>query len=246
MTKPEILEKIKEVATLLGQKSPSLKDMEKYAGLSSSSWKGKYWIRWSEALTEAGYQANQFSLPALGKEKYIVELLLLVRELQRVPQWLELRMRKQTDKDFPSTTAIKENFGGKTWEAIKTELLEYCEGNSAFSDLVHLFPEPTETEARLQNEEFQGIQVSGFVYLLQHGDRREYKIGKTGHVLRRHGEIAIELPEQVRSIHTIETDDPSGIEKYWHNRFKEKRKNGEWFELTNEDVKAFRRWKKIF
>jgi len=246
MTKQEIIEKIKEVATLLGQKSPSLKDMEKYAGLSSSSWKGKFWIRWSEALAEAGYQANHFSLPALGKEKYIVELLLLIRELQRVPQWLELRMRKRADKAFPSTTAIKENFDGKTWDEIKAELLEYCERNSSFFDLVPLFPEPAETDTVIQNDELQGVPVSGFVYLLQHGDRKEYKIGKTGHVLRRHGEIAIELPEQVRSIHTIETDDPSGIEKYWHNRFKEKRKNGEWFELSNEDVRAFRRWRKIF
>ena len=79
----------------------------------------------------------------------------------------------------------------------------------------------------------------GSVYMLKLG--KHYKIGKTFSVPRRHQEIAIELPEKPDIIHVITTDDPSGIETYWHKRFALKRTNGEWFALTPEDIRAFKR-----
>src|SRR5205823_2957181 len=79
----------------------------------------------------------------------------------------------------------------------------------------------------------------GFVYLIRSGGY--HKIGRSNSVGRRQYELAIQLPDKAHLVHEIRTDDPVGIEAYWHNRFAQKRKNGEWFELAARDIAAFRR-----
>lgn len=72
-----------------------------------------------------------------------------------------------------------------------------------------------------------------------------YKIGRTVSVGSRERQLAIKIPIPPTTVHKIETDDPSGVEAYWHRRFENKRGEGEWFALSSEDVRAFKRWKKI-
>ncbi len=72
---------------------------------------------------------------------------------------------------------------------------------------------------------------------------RYYKVGATNSFGRREREIALQLPERAATVHVIKTDDPMGRERYWHRRFADRRKNGEWFELGQADVKAFKRRK---
>ena len=56
--------------------------------------------------------------------------------------------------------------------------------------------------------------VAGFVYLMKSG--HHYKIGRTNSVGRRESELGIKIPVPPRTIHSIETDDPCGVESYWH------------------------------
>lgn len=88
-------------------------------------------------------------------------------------------------------------------------------------------------------------KTEGFVYLLVTELRsgKRYKVGRTEAVPRRHRQIALEIPETPDTVHVIATDDPVGIEAYWHHRFEAKRTNGEWFALSPADVRAFKRRK---
>lgn len=76
------------------------------------------------------------------------------------------------------------------------------------------------------------------VYLIK--SAQHYKIGKANNFEQRLRQVNLELPEKAVEVHRIYTDDPLGIEGYWHKRFKAKRLNGEWFELTEEDVEVFK------
>ena len=85
--------------------------------------------------------------------------------------------------------------------------------------------------------------AAGYVYLIKY--EKNFKIGRTNSLAKRSRQVQFELPSETILVHAILTDDPVGIEAYWHKRFSEKRGNGEWFVLTNSDIAAFKKWKKI-
>jgi len=167
---------------------------------------------------------------------------MLTRELGHFPLTPELRIKARSDANFPSHS-VWTRLGKKKERRLK--LLEFCKHNSCHEDVIPLLDQSLNETNDDENTEYEN-QSKGYVYLVRHGNRNEYKIGCTNNPIRREGEISIELPDKMLPVHWIETDDPYGIEKYWHSRFAKKRKNGEWFNLSGEDVRAFKRWKRIY
>lgn len=235
MDKDLILKEIKRTAAANGGRPLGMQKFEKETGIRKSDWYGKVYRNWGEALREAGFAPNEFQA-AYDEEDLLVRFIELIRSLGRFPVEADLRIKARTEKGFPSHSAIA-NLGSKAERARK--VVAYCKKNEGFEDVLPLCPDLTPKELPSKIRDSQ--QDFGSVYLLKSG--RHFKIGKTNSVGRRGRELAIQLPDKASCVHEIRTDDPSGIEGYWHRRFAEKRKNGEWFELTSEDVAAFKRRK---
>lgn len=75
----------------------------------------------------------------------------------------------------------------------------------------------------------------GFVYLLQ-SQSGHYKIGRTTNPQNRLKTFSVKLPFEVEYICLIQVQDMYQMESELHTRFAEKRINGEWFNLSPEDV----------
>jgi len=131
-------------------------------------------------------------------------------------------------------------FGGK--DRLAEEVAEFCRSRLGYDDVIALCESYVRSKRASPSSGRTEKATFGFVYLMKSG--RHYKIGRTNAMGRREREL-IKIPVPPRTIHFIETDDPAGVESYWHRRFAEKRVEGEWLELSIEDVKAFKRWKRI-
>ena len=212
---------------------------EKATGIRYTDWHGKYWPKWSDAVKEAGFTPNKMTV-AYDKNYLIEQVILLIREIKRFPSVGDIRVRCFNTDNFPTDTTIRNGLGAK--HEMVQEILSYCKGKSEYQDIIEICNNIQDTSKIRNQDELKEDDVQfGYVYLMKSG--RYYKIGKSDCVEKRHYEIGIKLPEELKIIHKIKTDDPNGIETYWHKRFEGKRKKGEWFDLSPSDVKAFKRRK---
>jgi hypothetical protein len=237
MDKHHILNEIKRFAEENGGVPLGRARFQAETGIATSDWYGKYWARWGDAVQEAGFQPN--TLQSAYDDDFLLERLArLVKQLGSFPVSAELRMKAKQDSSFPSHTT----FGrlGKKAE-LAHMLISFCHDREGYSDVVEICkPIAAQLDENRQGP-IEDSTTIAFVYLLKSG--RYYKIGRTNAPGRREYEVALQLPEEANTVHTIRTDDPVGIEEYWHRRFAKKRKRGEWFELSAEDVAAFKRRK---
>ena len=236
MNREFIVSEIRRTATANNSVPLGREAFRTATGIKASDWLGRYWSRWGDAVAEAGFMPNKMQ-EALKSEDLIAALVGLIRELGAFPTHAQVRMKSTSDATFPSHTTF-DRFGSKTGRI--EAVIRYCESHAGLADVLKICTPLLGVSAVTANTE-SDAEVLGFVYLLRSG--RFYKIGRSNAVGRRERELAIQLPEKAVTVHVINTDDPSGIEAYWHTRFAEKRQNGEWFALSPAEVKAFRRRK---
>jgi hypothetical protein len=214
------------------------------SGITEGEWKGVYWTRWSDALSEAGFKPLEWNA-ALDEEQMMEEIAKLARTLGRYPTKYDVLLAKKSNDRIPSPSALSRRIGGRP--KIIERLSAFCSSREEYKGICSVLSrEVIDTPARVETEESGSpsdkVKPSGYVYLVKSG--RRYKIGQTSNHWQRKSELHKQTSEGIIEVHTIAAiDDAPGIEKYWHERFKEKRLHGEWFDLSAEDIRAFKRRK---
>lgn len=234
-TKEFIIAEIRRCAEANGGKPLGRDRFEEATSLRDKDWLGKYWARWGDAVQEAGYEPNTLQGHRLTNDEILQALAHLTRHLGHYPTASEMQLRRRQDPSFPASKVVPDRLGNRA-----EQLARLAEFTADADDLADVYAIVAPLVAGTAAPTEAQMQI-GYVYLLKSG--RYYKIGRSNSVDRRERELAIQLPQKVDRIHAIETDDPPGIEHYWHRRFREQRvrPDAEWFELTPEQVAVFKR-----
>lgn len=214
---------------------PGMKTFQNHTGILEREWKGKIWARWSDAVKEAGLEPNKLSV-RLPEDDILQGFAEICLEFNKLPTDDELRILRRGDPKVPSVSALRTAFPKRAdiIEALRSWVA--LPANTEFALIANLLPLPQQSETIEPSN-----QNYGHVYLLKAGDY--YKIGQSSDLEKRVKSINVALPDKATLEHAISTDDPPGIEAYWHRRFVDRRANGEWFKLSKADVLAFKKRK---
>lgn len=239
MDREDILEAMRRTAEENGGKPLGIARFERTTGIRQEDWL-PYWSRFGDLQRDAGLERNR--LNRAYDDAFLLEhLIALARENGRLPTSREVRTKRHTDPAFPAATVYQ-----RRWKhaALIQAVLAYCAEKPDHADIVAMV-EPLAQTAPAPAEKSAESGRYGFVYLVQ-AHRGEFKIGRTNLVDRRLSELGVMAAVEHELVHEIKTDDPAGVEAYWHRRFEVKRMRGEWFRLDAADVRAFKRWKRVY
>lgn len=242
VTKDDILAEIRRLANENGGLPVGKARFLNETGIRESDWSGRYWTKWGDALIEAGFQPNVLN-PAMHSIDTLTTIIAdFTRELGHFPTVVERKMKRRTDPNFPSHGVIENRLGNR--QELLRRLVEFASQNPGYEAVRECCEPLLDGSTGRGTSRKEDNSAVGYVYLIRMG--KWHKIGATTDILRRTREIRITLPEKEELIHTIMTDDPFGVERYWHNRFSNRRTTGEWFVLSSTDVRAFKKWRRIF
>jgi len=193
----------------------------------------------------AGYVRNRFAQKPMEADQLFEPLALLTVQIGRFPDTTDREIARRGGAPIPEYRAYRtaQNTNGPLLQ----QLLEWCRSHPQHSGaLQSLEAHVSRVDGAAPPARKRVKVVTGYVYLLRYGGRgRKYKIGRSEAPPRRHSQISGMVPDELAIVHVIASDDPIGIERYWHQRFENKLipNKKEIFLLDAEDVAAFKRRK---
>lgn len=233
-TEDEIKTALKRLARESGE-TPGRGRFEKETGIKRHEWE-KHWRNYTELCQAVGLPENR-PTEKIDKGVLCEALFELAAELGHIPTRYDMIQKRSGDPLFPSRQTITKRLGIEVERAEK--VYEWALKNDRDKGVAELFAELIHSKGN-RSEDYT---AKGQVYLEKSGSR--YKIGMTSNPIRRRRDLAPQAPDPFERIHTIVTDDPSGLENYWKKRWTKQgkiyRDTTEWFTLTNADVRSFKR-----
>src|SRR5437773_7700994 len=135
MTKGHILAEIRRTAGDNGGVPLGQQRFSSETGIRKADWYGRYWVRWSDALREAGYRPNMFA-SAVPEDELLAKLVELTREIGHFPVEAELKIKARSDAHFPSNTTFL-RLGNKNARAARLRAFSLEHG---YGDVAALCP----------------------------------------------------------------------------------------------------------
>jgi len=242
MTRDEVLEAIRVTAEANGGTPLGERRFTRETGIAKHHWQ-KYGTL-GKLQEELGFSVNEMN-KAKSEGDLVDQFISLCSRYQKFPTEQQLKQARQED---PSSFASHGTFDrlGKT-KALKAATIVAALSEEqtlnpmqqAALDICLPIAEQGEVETTDPDAKLVGC---GYVYLFRDG--KAYKIGNSTDPDSRRAALQTGNPRRISLVHRIITDDPKGIEDYWHRRFSQYRiritEGHEWFNLSRDDIAAFK------
>lgn len=251
LTKEEIIKKVQEWSRTNYNLTPSEKVIREELEIPRWEWNA-YWIRVTDLQREAGLRPQKFRNLEYTKEDLCDLFIKTIREEGKLPSRAYLDFKHKQDSKFPSSGTFYDRLGQHGNGELATSILEYIKDKQGYKDIITICNALFEKRKSTELENSSVVNSIGYIYLLKTKLLKSaaYKIGKARNVESRMNQLRQQSNDN-QLLHKIKTDDMDGVESYWHRRFLTKRlypykTKDEWYKLNPSDVKAFKRWKRVF
>jgi hypothetical protein len=101
-----ILREIRRLAKESEGKPPGSRLFEQQTGIRVAAWRGVYWARWGDAVTDAGLTPNLLKTK-IDEQFLLVQIAEACRQLGKIPTAMDLRIYRRTHSDFPNRAMLR-------------------------------------------------------------------------------------------------------------------------------------------
>src|SRR5258708_7976832 len=161
-TKRHVLAEIKRLAGANGS-PPGKRLFERETGIREADWFPALWLRWGDALQEAGYDRNKM-VEVVDDDILLKQYALLAQRLGRLPIQGELIREAKANPSFPGEKSYR-RFGGKA--GLVSAVASFSKTRASFPDVVAMCAAQLTVNGARVDEDQKPASVA-FVYLMQH------------------------------------------------------------------------------